>query len=66
MGAITAVPREVVPLVNHCPGFAVLRGSGVLSQADIVGFWGLAGLIAAGGKRAGDSQSHQHHSSAAC
>lgn len=51
MGAITAVPREVVPLVNHSPGFAMRCGSDVLSQADIAGFWGLAGLTAAGGKR---------------
>lgn len=66
MGAITSVPREVVPPVNHNPGFTVLRGSGVLSQADIAGFWGLAGLTAAGGKGAGDSPSHQHQSPAAC
>lgn len=50
MGAITVVPREVVPLVNHSPGFVMLRGSGVLSQTDIAGFWDLAGLTAAGGK----------------
>lgn len=60
MGAITAVPREVVPLVNHSPGFAMRCGSDVLSQADIAGFWGLAGLTAAGGKGAGGSRSHQH------
>lgn len=50
MGAITAVPREVVPLMNHSPGFTMLRGSGVLSQMDIAGVWGLAGLTAAMGK----------------
>lgn len=48
MGAITSVPREVVPPVNHSPGFAVLRGSGVLSQADIPSSWGLPGPTAAG------------------
>jgi len=51
MGAITAVPREVVPLVNHSAGFAVLRGSGVLSRADIAGCWGLGRLTAAGGEK---------------
>lgn len=48
MGAITSVPREVVPPVNHSPGFAVLRGSGVLSQTDIPSSWGLPGPTAAG------------------
>lgn len=41
MGAITAVPREVVPLVNHSPGFALLGGSGVLFQRILLapGAW---------------------------
>lgn len=51
MGAITCVPREVVPPVNHSPGFAVLRGSGVLSQVDIPSSWGLPGLTAAGERK---------------
>lgn len=47
MGAITSVPREVVPPVNHSPGFAVLCGSGILSQ-DIPSSSGLPALAAAG------------------
>lgn len=50
MGAITAVPREVVPLVNHSPGFAVLCGSDILSQTDVASFWDLADLNATGEK----------------